>query len=336
MVPDEVFYPPLEAGASFEFDELNRVKATLANRNVDGLIDAEEMLQLQWGDFGAEPSTIEDMLINLKDKVSFADLAARKDVILTTDKGLNAVTLFHDGVVERIEIYRKHIANTDYADRGFYWQFIAGSSDAERAAYAVKVRFDFLTELVATTREYVGIELEDPFYSSPMSDINGLNIGDESYVKEALESWDKNMLDRLERIAEAFARAANLKNAFKDRGVFEGVEGDLSIYTRTNDPIAIDDVFGRIPSKVNIIFNYTEYTRFGLWNETSYNPLNEDGNPSVEQETDSKSIGTARAGRNYSRMFAYSPLGNTDSLRRNLPTTGSATLRGLHVCQRGR
>ena len=67
-----MFYPPLEAGASFEFDELNRVKATLANRNVDGLIDAEEMLQLQWVDFGAEPSTTDDMLINLKDKFSFA------------------------------------------------------------------------------------------------------------------------------------------------------------------------------------------------------------------------------------------------------------------------
>ena len=52
------------------------------------------------------------------------------------------------------------------------------------------------------------------------------------------------------------------------------------------------DVFGVVPSEVNAVFDYTEYTRFGLWTSETIAPADPDNAnadmpmPDVSEEQD--------------------------------------------------
>ena len=80
------------------------------------------------------------------------------------------------------------------------------------------------------------------------------------------------------------------------------------------------DVFGVVPSEVNAVFDYTEYTRFGLWTSekiSSQVPADQDpAQPDVNEEQ--QDAADDATGRTMGR-YAYSPLGNTGLGRGDLP-----------------
>ena len=77
------------------------------------------------------------------------------------------------------------------------------------------------------------------------------------------------------------------------------------------------DVFGVVPSEVNAVFDYTEYTRFGLWtSETIASDGPDADDPDVsEEQADAADTATGRT-----MGYAYSPLGNTGLGRADLPS----------------
>ena len=77
------------------------------------------------------------------------------------------------------------------------------------------------------------------------------------------------LLENLGKVVEAFSSKANLDEALDD-GIFGDVTFDNTGYKADpdtdNEPtLTTAAVFGVVPSEVNAVFDYTEYTRFGLW-----------------------------------------------------------------------
>ena len=89
------------------------------------------------------------------------------------------------------------------------------------------------------------------------------------------------------------------------------------------------DVFGVVPSEVNAVFDYTEYTRFGLWSSakiSSQVPADQDpAQPDVnEEQQDAANEATGRT----TGRYAYSPLGNTGLGRADLPSSVEGSYEG--------
>ena len=86
-----------------------------------------------------------------------------------------------------------------------------------------------------------------------------------------------------------------------DDGIFGDVSNtDTRFKSDTPDTdttlLMTGDVFGVVPSEVNAVFDYTEYTRFGLWTSEKIAPAaNADDDPDVGQEqTDAANEATGR------------------------------------------
>ena len=146
-----------------------------------------------------------------------------------------------------------------------------------------------------------------------LTDLNlGLDDQDAAaYTEEALRDWDEELLDSLDKVVEAFSSKANLDEAL-DNGIF-GADAILSSYKvaapAEESALMTGDVFDVVPSEVNAVFDYTEYTRFGLWTSETIAPATTEDGPDVDEEQ--QDAADAATGRDMGR-YAYSPLGNTD------------------------
>ncbi len=102
------------------------------------------------------------------------------------------------------------------------------------------------------------------------------------YDEDALRAWDEELLESLDRVVDAFSSEDNLDSALDD-GIFSAdtILSDYKGVAPDQDPVlATEDVFDVVPSEVNAVFDYTEYTRFGLWtSETIASAADEDGPP---------------------------------------------------------
>ena len=126
----------------------------------------------------------------------------------------------------------------------------------------------------------------------------------------------------------AFSSEDNLDEALEDNEIF-GADTILSDYKAVGDAdpeLTTKAVFEVVPSKVNAVFDYTEYTRFGLWTSTTTPSGNPDEDPvvppsvSYEADDSNSAIDTDR--------YAYSPLGNTGLAREDLPSKVKGTYQG--------
>ena len=87
--------------------------------------------------------------------------------------------------------------------------------------------------------------------------------------RKALRDWDEELLESLDKVVEAFSSEDNLDAAL-DRTTTESLVMLLfcpyfKVGKQHEDVLMTGDVFGVVPSEVNAVFDYTEYTRFGLW-----------------------------------------------------------------------
>ena len=153
------------------------------------------------------------------------------------------------------------------------------------------------------------------------------NAGD--YDENTLRAWDEELLESLDRLVVAFSSKDNLDEALEDDDIF-GADTILSSYKvvegAKESVLATKDVFEVVPSKVSAVFDYTEYTRFGLWTSTTTPSGEPDADtvipPSVSYEDNDVNSETDED------LYAYSPLGITGLVREKLPSDVKGTYQG--------
>ena len=273
-------------------------------------------------------------IVDDKDKIegiALADLIAASGDVESVKDGDNAVTKILKELTEQLENLEDLIDATNYKDEDM-GSITAPGADLEDGADRREAILMAVT--MAVGRGGVMIDNDD-LVEEQGADFDNLNLGFDDtnnpvYAEEALRDWDEELLESLDRVVDAFSSADSLDAALDD-GIFADVADTMSSYLAEGeaDPaLTTKDVFAVVPSEVNAIFDYTEYTRFGLWtSETiaSSNPeamVPADANyaPSVTYEAEDSSTDKGR--------YAYSPLGNTGLMRADLPNKVKGSYEG--------
>ena len=250
--------------------------------------------------------------------VALADLiAAPGDVKLLKD-GDNAVTKILKELTVQLEALKKLIAATNYGNKDMGSVVVLGLEEEVGAVRRNKI----LSAVIgAVGRGGVGID-EGKLVEGLVS---SLHIGDNSsYDEEVLRDWDEELLESLNGIVYAFSSEDNLDAALDD-GIFsDEIISSSYMGAGENEPLlTTKDVFDVVPSEVNAVFDYTEYTRFGLWtSETIASAASASNNADVKYEVE-KAASTTDTGR-----YAYSPLGNTGLTRADLPSKVKGSYEG--------
>ncbi len=252
--------------------------------------------------------------------IDLVDLIAASGDVQSLKDGDNAVTKILEELTTQLDDLEDLIDATNYGaeDMGSITAPGADLTDGEARRTAI------LTAVIGATgavgRGGVTIAIENLVTGA----VAGLNINDAAYVEDTLRDWDEELLESLDKVVEAFSSKANLDAAL-DEGIF-GAAAILSSYKAvgTNDPVLTTGaVFDVVPSAVNAVFDYTEYTRFGLWtSETIAAAATATGDPSVAYEASAAASTTATG------LYAYSPLGNTGLLRADLPSDVKGSYEG--------
>ena len=262
--------------------------------------------------FVGEMDIVDNVVVDdvVDDKIAGIDLAdliaASSDVVSVKD-GDNAVTQILEELTEQLDVLEDLMDVTNYGADDMGSIEVPGNDledgHTRRSAILTAVT-------VAVGRGGVTI-MNDDLVEGTVTD---LRINETDYVEDTLRDWDTMLLESLGKVVEAFSSQANLDAALDD-GIFGDVADADSSFKGEDPALATGDVFGVVPSEVNAVFDYTEYTRFGLWtSETiaSANPATDPPDVGEEQTDDASATATGR--------YAYSPLGNTGLGRADLPS----------------
>ena len=274
--------------------------------------------------------------------VALADLIAAPGDVESLKDGDNAVTKILKELTEQLGAHKELIAATKYENKYMGSVVVLGLEVKDGDKRRTNILKAVTKAVGRGGVRIVNTDLVDDTVDSLLINVAATDDDDDTndYVQATLEDWDEELLENLERVVDAFSSEKNLDAALKN-GIF-GDDTILSSFKAAEDqvvglPLKTEDVFDVVPSEVNAVFDYTEYTRFGLWtSETIASSMNEDGDPSVAYEAGLDAGDDTESSSIDSGLYAYSPLGNTGLMREDLPSKTSKTVKGsyegLHVC----